>query len=134
MSKNLVSYDFDGVIHTDVWLDQRGQYHPNTFTNYRKWMDNINYKIVRQIKKDYKKYDLVILTARSKKYYKYLKKFLKKTKLDKYFKKIICSSGKHKSSIINKLGIVKHYDDSPVVHHDILENCKNTKLVKVKVN
>ena len=71
MSKKIVSYDFDGVIHTDVWLDQRGQYHPNTFTNYRKWMDNINYKIVRQIKKDYKKYDLVILTARSKKYYKY---------------------------------------------------------------
>ena len=44
MSKKIVSYDFDGVIHTDVWLDQRGQYHPNTFTNYRKWMDNINYK------------------------------------------------------------------------------------------
>ena len=89
MSKKLVSYDFDGVIHQDVWLDKNGQYHPNTFTNYKKWIEYINHKIIKQVIKDYKKYNIVILTARNRKYCKYLKIFLKKTKLNKYFTKII---------------------------------------------
>ncbi len=145
----IISYDFDGVLHTDVFsflglmnLPYRYAhrlkallYYPSLKNIYKpgQLAKKANINIINQIKKECKQYDIYIITQRSSSNRQIIKDFLKIVGIDKCIKKIIFTTGlsRSKSAILNKYNIIRHYEDSLIVINEIIRNSPNVEIIRV---
>jgi hypothetical protein len=151
-AKQIIGYDFDGVLHTDVGPpDATGQRNPINYTGpYTPFK-----KIIAQIENDINDGNTVyIITARydnptnNKAITTFLNSILSlhgeqvelgdllpsSTKLRHYKDqiKIYFSNGENKSAIINKLGVNVFYDDSCLRITELYNEIQNGKLSQLK--
>ena len=125
--KEVVSYDFDGVLHKDMYYTSDGQGHPHSHTKTK--LKPIK-MMLNKFNKDKDKYDVHIITHRRKKSRKLIYEFLKNNKIYLPYKKIhTIGPNKNKSYTIKKIKSKKHYEDSVNVLRDIRSKNKNVDLV-----
>ena len=129
----IISYDFDGVLHLDVssFLGLINYPSLKNRNNPEQLAKKTNTNITNQIKKECKQYDIYIVTSRPPSHKKTIEDFLKLVGIDKCIKKIILIGIKSKSAILNKYNIVRHYDDSLIIINEIIRNSPNIEIIKV---
>jgi hypothetical protein len=134
MKKTIVSFDFDGVLHQTVKIDQTTD--DGTILSYTPINGNIyntNPLIINKIYEEASKHELVIITARSPKHGKTILQYIRKLGLAKIFKGIyFCpfESNCNKIQRIQSLGVIRHYEDSPK-YFDAINKLGNVELIKI---
>jgi hypothetical protein len=130
--KEVISYDFDGVLHKDMYYTSNGQGHPKSHTKKRLKPIRI---MLDKFNKDKNKYDVHIITHRSQKSRKLIYDFLKNNKIYLPYRKIhTIGYKKNKSITIKKIKSKIHYEDSVNVLKDIRMKNKSVELVFINTN
>jgi len=111
---NVISYDFDGVLHTSV---VPGTIHPISFDKWQSWKPNKT--IFDQIRHEAKNHSIVVVSSRNAYHIPAMKKYIEKYDLP--IQEIFLSEGDQvsKSYILKSLGAIKHYDDNPDIKKDV---------------
>ena len=131
-TKERVSYDFDGVLHKDMYYTDNGQGHPVSHT--KKKLTPIK-MMINKFSKDKNNYDVHIITHRGKKSKKLIYKFLKRNNIYLPYRKIhTIGHKKNKSHTIKKIKSIKHYEDSTNVLKDIRKLNKDVELFFINTN
>lgn len=115
--KNVISYDFDGVLHKSIIP---GTIHPANYYDYDNFIPNL--EIIEKLNKQSKNHDIIILTSRQNYEIPNLWKFVKKWDIN--ITDIFTTDGDiiKKSYILKSLKAIKHYDDNIAIKNDIEKN------------
>jgi len=101
----IVSFDFDGVLHTDV--------HPGTIHPINYFASDLtpDEEMHDQLRKEAKDNDIIVVSARHAygDMYDAMEEFIRNYKLP--VKKIYATSGMPKRDLLEGLGVIRHYDD-----------------------
>lgn len=131
-NRSLVSFDFDGVLHSDVYP---GTIHPIGFLDKIDWTPNI--KMHKFLREESKKNDIIIVTARDGDFpvgnwdapvknlistETAIKNFLHKYNLP--VRHIVFTCGDKKKRYLQLYGVKRHYDDNPEMKMEL----KNTDI------
>lgn len=126
----IVSFDFDGVLHSDVTPSNSTNHPtPSRRNKAKQLIKYANWDIIDCIKNNTKR-KIYVLTGRDEWEVETVKEFLKLTKIDNKISRILLTNDKPKSAFINRHGISLHVEDSPKAWRDIKKNTK-AKLVRV---
>ena len=107
--KPIISYDFDGVLHVDMYEDRivKGLYHNSSFNDVDAWVPFR--RIHNQIREQAADYNIVIVTARDTWNLPELWQFVNKHKLP--IKHIFCTNNGPKCEVLGAIQAIRHYDD-----------------------
>jgi 8-oxo-dGTP pyrophosphatase MutT (NUDIX family) len=128
----VVSFDFDGVLHIDVY--------PGT-PDPINWEDadlSPNYRIHKILKNEAKTNKIVVVTARCDNHKSIIWEFIRNYNLP--IEEVYATCGYPKKDILQKIGAIKHYDDKDMtyelegsgvdfIHVDPFEENSNNALV-----
>lgn len=105
----ILSYDFDGVLHVDMYEDRRvrGLYHNCSFYDPKMWVPFR--RIHDQIRRQSKEYDIVVVTARDTWNLPELWEFVRMHDLP--IKHIFCTNNGPKREVLAAIQAIRHYDD-----------------------
>lgn len=117
----IVSFDFDGVLHTDMvpGTNDPVQFDSPILTPRHEYHD-----LLRQ---EAETHTIVVVTARSTHHEPVVWSFLKKHNLP--VTEVYCTNLRPKGDILQRLGVIRHYDDSPRVVADLTS--RNIEVVQV---
>ena len=128
LKKPIITYDFDGVLHTSMnpIKPPAKSAGPISYTEWNKW---VPFKEMHEcLKEDSKNSKIIIVTKRYKKHKPHVQKFIEKFNLPVL--KIICTNMKPKWPTLKKINSIKHYDDSSSVEKELL----NKPIAFIKIN
>lgn len=114
----VISYDFDGVLHRSVKVEERsartGQI--KTFGaikcfDWKSWEPNL--EMIRQLKHDARDAIVIIVTSRGQNSRPMVINFLKDQKIFKFIHQIFFCNSESKVPILKQYRVLHHYEDSP---------------------
>ena len=132
-TKPVVSFDFDGVLHTSM---VSGTLHPINFTEPDTWEPN--YLMHDILRKEQENNRIIIVTARNTWNKPEIEYFLKKYNL--FVDEIITTDEMPKKSFLLSRNAIKHYDDNTDLPKELkgtgiefilIENGKPSKIYKL---
>jgi len=125
--KNVISYDFDGVLHKSIIP---GTIHPSNYQDYKNFIPNL--EIIEELNKQSKNHDIIILTSRQKYEIPNLWEFVRNWDIN--ISDIFTTDGDtiKKSYILKSLKAIKHYDDNIAIKNDVEKN--GIKFVFINTN
>lgn len=124
--KNVISYDFDGVLHKSIIP---GTIHPKDYNDYDNFIPN--FKIIEKLNKQSKNHDIIILTSRQNYEIPDLWEFVKKWDIN--ITDIFTTGDRIKKSyVLKSLKAIKHYDDNIAIKNDVEKN--GIKFVFINTN
>ena len=130
---NIISFDFDGVLHTDIYK-KPGLNNPTVFNDINRLLQYQNYKMINFIKNlDFRNNIVHIVTARSQDNLPIIQGFLARVGLSSVFpqRNIHFTNGQSKSPYLRNINATSHYDDSPNVISEIRRNLPAIQVITV---
>lgn len=119
----IISFDFDGVLHVSL---HQGTTHPVDYFNWQEWQPY--YKMHKVLKRESLSNTIVIVTARCENMEEPMWDFIQYYELP--VQKIYTTCDGPKWPTLEKIGAIKHYDDSPKIAREL--NGKPIEFIFVK--
>ena len=113
--KDVISYDFDGVLHTSV---VPGTIHPVSFDDWESWQPNKT--IFDQLNKEVEDgHTIIVVSSRNGYMIPDMNSYIRKYKLP--IKDIFLTENDYikKSFILESLDVIKHYDDNKDIKTEV---------------
>lgn len=107
----VVSFDFDGVLHSDMW--------PGTCDPINFWTADLEprHEWIEVMRQEAEDYPIVIVTARAPSMEDVIWQFVEEHDLP--VERVFCTDNQPKSAILLAIGAIRHYDDAPSVWADL---------------
>lgn len=108
----IVSFDFDGVLHSSLIP---GTTHPESFWDSDSWKPRLD--MHQKLREEAADNDVVVVSARDSGMEDAMWEFIQKHNLP--VKAIYVTNDRPKWSTLQKIGAIRHYDDSPRVRDEL---------------
>jgi hypothetical protein len=122
----VVSFDFDGVLHRDIYP---GTHHP---LDHNEPNMTPNEPMHDKLREEARQNRIVITSARCPDTIPIMKTFLKSNGLSQYVTEIVATCNKPKLPELQRMKVIRHYDDHPRVGTELQGSGIEFVLVKVK--